>query len=116
MSEFNPNSLDSKITLLLSRSEQDKLERTEFRSDIIQRLGAIETQCRATNGRVTKLEFERDANRTDVEELVGFKRFVSRYVFNRYALTVGGVFLIGLIRILGTEELRNFFLKVVGLE
>jgi uncharacterized protein with PIN domain len=53
---YNENSIDSKITLLLTQQQDDAEDRREFRKEILNRLNSIETQTKLTNGRVTKLE------------------------------------------------------------
>lgn len=58
--EYNPNDLNSKITLLLERGDNDRQERLTFRTEILNRLTAIEDQCKKTNGRVTKLETKQE--------------------------------------------------------
>lgn len=58
--EYNPNDLNSKITLLLERGENDRNDRQTFRTEILTRLCSIESQCKTTNGRVTKLEAKQE--------------------------------------------------------
>ena len=73
-SDYNENSLDSKITRLVVQYELDAKDRAEFRTEILERLKSIETQVLKTNGRVTKLE---ESQKVSVEACVACRKEIA---------------------------------------
>ena len=118
MSNYNENSIDSKITLLLERGMADLKDKEEFRADILARLSRIEDHCEHTNGSIADAQrdiAELKETHSDIQQLVAFKNFIQRYVINKYFLIVTGVFAVGLIKVLTNEELRGFLFKLIGI-
>ena len=58
--DFNPNSLDSMLTRVLSRLDEQDRTAEKTNADFLLVLSEIRTEAQKTNGRVTKLERWRD--------------------------------------------------------
>ena len=115
--EFNENSLDSKITELLTLQRLDTEDRAEFRKEVRGRLESIEKQCKITNGRITKLEDRNTANKEideEIKQVVTVKQFIQKYLINKYAVIIIGIFTVGVIRVLSDDQLRGFAFKLLG--
>ena len=118
MSNYNENSIDSKITLLLERGMADLKDKEEFRADILARLSRIEDHCEHTNGSIADAQrdiAELKETHAELGQLVTFKNFIQAYIFNKYFLIISAVFAVGLIKVLTNEELRGFLFKLLGI-
>jgi hypothetical protein len=82
------------------------------------KLETLDEKVSYTNGSVNehkKLISELNETKEDVNQIVSVKRFVCRYLLNRYSIAVSFVFGLGFIKILTNSELREFLFKIIGL-
>lgn len=118
MNNYNENSIDSKITLLLERGMADLKDKEEFRADILARLSRIEEHCEHTNGSIADAQrdiADLNRDREAIREVVGFKNLIQRYILNRYFLVLLGIASIGAFKVVSNPELRELFLRILGL-
>lgn len=83
--DYNSESLDSKITLLLVRSELDQKERAEFRKCINEKLDGLTSRADVQNGKIAKAMLdiaELKDNKPHVDQIIFWKKVI----FNRYFL------------------------------
>jgi hypothetical protein len=119
--EFNPDSLDSKITELLTLQRLDVEDRAEFRKEVKAKLDGLTTRADYTNGRIAdalkeieEIKRVRDLDKKDIDDIVGIKRFAEKFLFNKYALIALGALTIGFFKIVTTPELRDLAGKILG--
>lgn len=119
--EFNPDSLDSKITELLTLQRLDAEDRAEFRKEVKEKLNGLTDRADYTNGKIKEAILEiseikrlRDESQKDLEQIVATKRFVEKFLLNKYALIAFGALTIGLFKIVTTPELRELAGKILG--
>lgn len=81
------------------------------------KLETLDSKVSYTNGSVNehkKLISELNETKEDVNQIVSAKRFICRYLLNRYSLGILFVFIFGLIKVVVNPELRDFFLRIIG--
>ncbi len=88
-------------------------------------LKAIKEQTMRTNGRVTKLEgqvhdlehLKEDTAKVceDIKDIVKTKRFVSKYMLNKYFAICFIIFIFGAVKAAANPQVREFIIAVLGL-
>ncbi len=119
--KYHEDSLDSKLTELLTLQRLDAEDRAEFRAEIKGSLKGLTERADYTNSKIAtaireieEIKKVRDQNKGDLDDIVATKRFIEKFLFNKYALIGFAIFTIGAVRVLMNEELRLFFWKLLG--
>jgi hypothetical protein len=84
----------------------------------------VDNRLQFTNGKIANaiLQIKALENKNEAEkekdeqltELVSFKKFVQKYLFNRYAVGTIVIIIMGIIKISTNPELREFLFRVIG--
>lgn len=112
MQELSKNTQATEYLLQKREESGEKLDA------MTKELVEIRVQTQKTNGTVLRHTQEIDninKIQKDVQEVIEIKNFAKAWLFNKYALICFAVFAIGIIKILTNDQLRELFMKLVGL-
>lgn len=106
--------------LLAKREESGKTL-----DEINNKLTQVDDKLKFTNGKIAnamiqikQLEEKNEADKEieqEVKEMVSFKLFAEKYLFNKHALIIVLIFGIGFIKVLSNDELRGYLFRAIGI-
>lgn len=100
---------------LLTKREEDS-----------KKLDEVVRQTTATNGKVAQTikdiselrqrNKDKEESWIELDKIISIKKFINKYLINKYALICIGIFVIGCVRVFTSPEIMALLAKIIGLE
>ena len=104
----------------------NQIKHGEILEDQNKKLETLDTKLNFTNGKIAaailQIKDLEEKNKTkedswiELDKIISVKKFISKYLTNKYAIAIIVIFTIGCVRVFTSPEIQALLAKVLGFE